>query len=731
MSALHVPDVIELILSFTEDCDRQRAERVSTSFHMACSSLERREFARRIKIEEEIISDEFRNSLRLVNQEQQHVKDPLDEIEEKTNMKIPFHLREYMIVNKFAPSLQLLELPVHFHLLHPFMCMREVSQWKIISRDVVKIGKWKSNHSWIKQWFNVLLKCDDGIGVVYIEKHSDWVYNSVLDEQEQYQVQFCEEVMIGTMKQWLNCFGCFKYRNKISTKVCIETYPNERMYNLEEMIRHGLLLDYFLANYNAGLVKQSLLEHFKKEEYCHLLRKKVISLGQLPRQDNMLIHEAISWNGLNLEFTNREDHNNRELVLQAVRENGLSLKFASRKLRQDPEIISEALKQNPLAKQFSLQKEENSFLETKDFIDTLPENIQRGIYAYGIEHFSSFQQEIISKCQSNPYGNILIEGSCQSGKTIASFVSALVRLEETSAPPSCLQCLVICPTREMARQNLNTFSSLCEYCSGVTAGECVGGHLTFYYGFEYAKSYRVMVGTPGRIMGKIKSGILELSHVKCVIFEGVEELLAGGFDYELETTFRHLPSKFQAILTTSRLTDRLVSRLGKLFSLNPFLLIKGSLKSSIPYHSLELIYQEEKVILIKEIIQKHASGFIFCNSRRNAELLCDNLRQDNSLCSVIHGNLEMVGRDLVVKEARCGRARWIICSDILARGISIHHLDVIVLYDFPENQSIFRERLGRLFPLMSEDKEYVSFVYTKNKAELSKSRIWGKEMNLE
>ncbi|KAG2381876.1 hypothetical protein C9374_005668 [Naegleria lovaniensis] len=688
MFIAHVQEIVELIFSFLEESDRKRSEQVSLTFHEACNAVEEREMVWRLQFEEKALHNSIHKGL--CHDDSKHsyahhvelIMKQLDDFEKKQlNFKIPFHVRMYMKHSKIYPSNDAIPyIPkLNNAILHPFMCIFKISQWQVRDRDCVVIGEYQTRK--IDKYL-VLLKNSGGKGVLEVERHFELEYHHLDSEnfvsQLILQVSRMETFVVGSLTRWLSNFGYLKDQNKCSVVTQLKTsYPNALIYD-EDILSDNpkFCLEYFVANFKQGYVYMYFYNLLKERQYRALLKHKIITLEDLPahiRNDEKVISFSVATNGINLKHLTRAHHNDRDLVLEAVKENGLALAFASKTLKNlDPFIFSQANQNNQLVQYFSDRVGEETKLgvkpttlgiaENDDFIDQFKENLQRGIYGWGIEHLTQFQRDIIQSICDQKNRNILIEGPCASGKTIASIIGVLNKgLDDSStAPPDQVQCLIICPTKEMVYQIQLFFTSLCEYMSDISIGNSTCGWTTFYSA-EFAKSYRVLIGTPGRIAHKSKY-YLELSHVKTVIFEGSDQLLAGEFGNELNLIFKKLSNNCQSILISSLFSPKLIMRIAKIFTNENFKVLRVPLLPSNQPHKyqfLELTNEEEKWTLIKEIIQDHSNmlTMVFCNSRRKAEMLCEELNNVGFCCNVLHGDIDCQQRELILNDFRKGAFR--------------------------------------------------------------------------
>jgi superfamily II DNA/RNA helicase len=90
-----------------------------------------------------------------------------------------------------------------------------------------------------------------------------------------------------------------------------------------------------------------------------------------------------------------------------------------------------------------------------------------------------------------------------------------------------------------------------------------------------------------------------------------------------------------------------------------------------------------------------SQSIIYCNSKRRAELLTEQLREDSFTVSCMHGGMEPGEREAILKEFRTGSSRILITTDLLARGIDIQQISIVINYDIPKSKEEYLHRIGR------------------------------------
>ncbi|KAJ2459839.1 ATP-dependent RNA helicase dbp2 [Coemansia sp. RSA 2424] len=82
-------------------------------------------------------------------------------------------------------------------------------------------------------------------------------------------------------------------------------------------------------------------------------------------------------------------------------------------------------------------------------------------------------------------------------------------------------------------------------------------------------------------------------------------------------------------------------------------------------------------------------------TKRNADDITRNLRQDGWPALAIHGDKSQSERDWVIREFRSGKSPIMVATDVASRGLDIKDVKFVINYDFPINIEDYVHRIGR------------------------------------
>lgn len=145
-----------------------------------------------------------------------------------------------------------------------------------------------------------------------------------------------------------------------------------------------------------------------------------------------------------------------------------------------------------------------------------------------------------------------------TGKTAAFALPALSRMAELADINGIsrdTQVLVLAPTRELALQVAEAFSSYATHMEDFTVLPIYGGSP---YGPQLAglrRGAQVVVGTPGRVIDHLEKGSLDLSNLQYLVLDEADEMLRMGFAEDVEKILEGTPDSKQVALFSATMPN--------------------------------------------------------------------------------------------------------------------------------------------------------------------------------
>lgn len=337
----------------------------------------------------------------------------------------------------------------------------------------------------------------------------------------------------------------------------------------------------------------------------------------------------------------------------------------------------------------------NEWDETIGSFDDLdiPESLLRGIYAHGFETPTAIQRRGISAMLTGR--DLIAQAQSGTGKTGTFVIGSLGRIN-----PDLYECqvLILAPTRELAEQTNRSVESLAHYMN-ITSYSCIGGKSVRNDLRILHQGAHVVSGTPGRIYDMIQRGALRVDKLDRFILDEADEVLSGLFKEQVYRIFQFVPESVQVCLFSATLPLDVLD-MTESFMRDPIRILvkKAELTlDGIKHFYVALEREEWKLGCLFDLYETIAitQSIIFCNTRRNAEWLENEMEERDFTVSCIHGDLEQKERDVIMKNFRSGSSRVLIATDVLARGIDVQQVSLVLNFSLPLNRENYIHRIGR------------------------------------
>lgn len=285
-----------------------------------------------------------------------------------------------------------------------------------------------------------------------------------------------------------------------------------------------------------------------------------------------------------------------------------------------------------------------------------------------------------------------------TGKTLAYLLPIINLWKFTKSPYP--QILIIVPTRELVVQVVEQVEMLTERMNLVVGGAYGGANIKRQISLLEA-GLDVLVATPGRLLDLLLKGALKAVTIKKLVIDEVDEMLNLGFRTQLRNILNMLPEKRQTLLFSATMEDDIESLMNEYF--------KGPIKiEAAPMGTpLENIDQSSylipnfysKVSLLKVLLsqkEEFTKVLVFTATKRLADQLAEEILEHfEDEFGVIHSNKSQNYRFNVINCFKDGTYRFIIATDIVARGIDVSEVSHVINFDTPEVAANYIHRIGR------------------------------------
>ena len=291
--------------------------------------------------------------------------------------------------------------------------------------------------------------------------------------------------------------------------------------------------------------------------------------------------------------------------------------------------------------------------------------------------------------------NMMIQARTGSGKTGAFLLPMLARLDPSKA--TC-QALILVPTRELARQVWLEAEKL--------IGDAGLRTVAVYGGVGYGSQIdalksgaHIVVGTPGRILDHLLKRTLSLDHLKMLIFDEADRMLSMGFYPDMQEVKRYLPQRAIHTCMFSATFPVSVLRTAREFIYNGEFLSLSSDHVHVTdtehvFYIVEGMDKDRSLVRLIEI-ENPTSAIIFCNTKMRVNYVCVVLQRFGYDADQLTADLSQSERERVLERVRKGTLRFLVATDVAARGLDIPSLSHVIQYEPPEEMEAYIHRAGR------------------------------------
>lgn len=282
-----------------------------------------------------------------------------------------------------------------------------------------------------------------------------------------------------------------------------------------------------------------------------------------------------------------------------------------------------------------------------------------------------------------------------TGKT-AAFGLPLIELIEVEELYT--QGLVLAPTRELCLQIAKDLQQFAKFQKKLKIHAVYGGTDISRQMREIRKGVHVIVATPGRLRDLMRRKAVQLHELAYLVLDEADEMLNMGFKEEIDDILKDTPEDKKTWLFSATMPSE-VRRISRSYMTDPFELSVGTQNSANKDidHQYVISRPSERYNILRRFLDYNPDvyGLVFCRTRMNTKDLADQLGQDGYTADALHGDMNQIQRDRVMQRFRTKRVKFLVATDVAARGIDVTGITHVFHYNIPEDISYYTHRSGR------------------------------------
>ncbi len=293
-----------------------------------------------------------------------------------------------------------------------------------------------------------------------------------------------------------------------------------------------------------------------------------------------------------------------------------------------------------------------------------------------------------------------------TGKTASFVLPMITALAKGRARARMPRSLVLCPTRELAAQVAENFDQYSKYVK-LTKALLIGGVSFKEQDLLIDRGVDVLIATPGRLLDHFERGKLLLTGVQIMVVDEADRMLDMGFIPDIERIFGLTPFTRQTLFFSATMAPE-IERITSTFLSNPekIEVARQATTSETITQSVVMFRASRKDRLAKEkrnvlraLIEAEGdactNAIVFCNRKVDVDIVAKSMKKHGLNAEPIHGDLDQSHRMRTLDGFRDGSIRFLVASDVAARGLDIPNVSHVFNYDVPSHAEDYVHRIGR------------------------------------
>jgi superfamily II DNA/RNA helicase len=326
-----------------------------------------------------------------------------------------------------------------------------------------------------------------------------------------------------------------------------------------------------------------------------------------------------------------------------------------------------------------------------------------------------------------------------TGKTASFTLPMITMLARGRARARMPRSLVLCPTRELAAQVAENFDTYAKNVK-LTKALLIGGVSFKEQDALIDKGVDVLIATPGRLLDHFERGKLLLTGVQVMVVDEADRMLDMGFIPDIERIFSLTPFTRQTLFFSATMAPE-IERITNTFLQAPERIeVARQATASETIEQGVAVFQpgrrdreaSDKRKLLRALIEREGeackNAIIFCNRKVEVDTLAKSLKKSGYDAAPIHGDLDQATRTRTLEAFRDGSLRFLVASDVAARGLDIPAVSHVFNFDVPTHAEDYVHRIGRTGRAGREGKALTISAPKDEKHLVDIERLLGKEI---
>jgi ATP-dependent RNA helicase DDX41 len=265
--------------------------------------------------------------------------------------------------------------------------------------------------------------------------------------------------------------------------------------------------------------------------------------------------------------------------------------------------------------------------------------------------------------------------------------------------------LVLCPSRELARQTFEVVESYCQ-CFADSNGRFPPLRAVLTIGGEDKRAQvdpvarlgvHCIIATPGRINDLLNQGRISMDCCRYLVLDEADRMLDFGFDEEVHSIINHFKRQRQTILFSATMPQKFQD-FAKKTLVRPLVVNVGRAGAANldVIQEVEYVKSEAKIVYLLECLQKTPPPvIIFCERKQDVDDIHEYLLVKGVAAASIHGGKDQEERNEAIRQFKEGSKDVLVATDIAAKGLDFPDIQHVINFDMPAEIENHVHRIGR------------------------------------
>ena len=289
--------------------------------------------------------------------------------------------------------------------------------------------------------------------------------------------------------------------------------------------------------------------------------------------------------------------------------------------------------------------------------------------------------------------DIIGQAQTGTGKTAAFGCAIINNIKNRNSIAS----IILAPTRELALQVHDELIKLTKYEKlNIVA---VYGGAPIHHQARDLKRANIVVGTPGRVLDHIRRGNLPLDKVEVFVLDEADEMLNMGFIEDMEEIMKSIPEERQTLLFSATMPAQ-IKKLTKKYlksDAKHIAIAKTEMTASKIAQYFYEVQGDQRLEALCRLIDfdMPQSSIIFCRTKKGVDDLVTAMQSRGYMVEGMHGDMSQVQRMKTLKKFKDGALKFLVATDVAARGIDVEGVTHVINYELPQDIESYVHRIGR------------------------------------